>query len=213
MASDEAPQRPPRAWVSGFIILACIAVYALQIELRATHGGNDVISGLGPLFAPSVRDRQWWRLLTYAFLHGGAVHLGFNMFATVALGIPLERRIGSARFLPLSLAACLGSAAVITLVPRGQTVPVVGVSGVIFGWAGALLFLVSRAQLRQLGQMLLVNALISVMPGVSWQGHLGGFLAGVVCGFLLRLDPQRFSSRVPFVVGIAGFLSIWGAYR
>jgi membrane associated rhomboid family serine protease len=210
----QAPPKLPIPWVSGVIIVVSVAMYLVQIGMiemgvpRAT-----IVFKLGALYAPLVREGQWWRLLTYAFAHGSPMHLAFNMLATYALGIPLERRIGTARFLPLSLATCLGSAAVIILVPRGAPLPTVGVSGVIFGWAGALLFLVSRAQLRELGKMLLLNAFISLMPGVSWQGHLGGFLFGVMCGFLLRVDPAKFGARVPILVGLGGVLSLWGAYR
>ncbi|MGZ6092803.1 MAG: rhomboid family intramembrane serine protease [Polyangiales bacterium] len=210
----EAPQKPPIPWVSGFIIVVSVAVHLVQIGMIAKGiPRGTIIFKLGALYAPLVREGQWWRLLTYAFVHGSLMHLGFNMLATYALGVPLERRIGTARFLPLSLATCLGSAAVIICVPRGAPMPTVGVSGVIFGWAGALLFLVSRAQMRELGKMLLLNAVISLLPGVSWQGHLGGFLFGVICGFLLRVDPARFSARVPILVGLGGVLSLWGAYR
>jgi membrane associated rhomboid family serine protease len=215
-ANREAPPPPklPIPWVSGFIIVVSVVVHLVRAGLlQKGVPPAKVVFVLGALYAPLVRDGQWWRLVTYAFVHGGAMHLAFNMFATYALGIPLERRIGTARFLPLSLASCLGSAAVIILLPNGPPMPVVGVSGVIFGWAGALLFIVSRAQMRELGKMLLLNAFISLLPGVSWQGHLGGFLFGVMCGFLLRVDPAKFTARVPILVGLGGVLSLWGAYR
>lgn len=211
--------RLPTPWVSGAILVVSVAVHLLKIYVLSRGVPQTAGQALalelkfGALYAPAVRDGQWWRLFSWVFTHGGIAHLGFNMLAVVGLGFPLERRIGSPRFLQLSLATCLGAAAVVLMVPHGPPLPTLGASGVIFGWAGALLFLVSRAQVRELLKMLLLNAVISMLPGVSWQGHLGGFLFGVACGFLLRVDPQKFSARSPVLVALGGVLSLYGAYH
>ncbi len=218
-ATNGPPPRLPVPWACAVLIAGSVVVFAasryalVRFPPRSPQQQLDLLLKFGALYAPSVREGQWWRLVSYAFAHGSLIHLAFNMFAATALGVPLERRIGSVRFAQLTLVTCLGSAALITLFPRGHVAPTVGASGVIFGWAAALLFLLSRDQVRELGKMLLLNVVISLMPGVSWQGHLGGFLFGLPCGLLLRMDPARFSTRMPPLAAAAAALAVWGAYR
>jgi membrane associated rhomboid family serine protease len=202
------------------MIAVAVVLHALRfytLERWPPKDTADLLANtlqFGALYAPSVRDGEWWRVITYAFEHGGRIHLLFNMLAIYSLGIPLERRIGTVRFLQLSFVVCLGSAALVLLLPgAGGPVPTVGASGVIFGWAGALLFLLGRAQVRELGRLLLLNALISLLPGVSWQGHLGGFLFGLPCGFILRREPEAFSARAPILAAVAGSLAIYAVYH
>lgn len=212
-------ERPPFPWVCAALIAVASLLFALQYYVLVRYPPKSAIERLtitlrfGALYTPSVRAGQWWRAITYAFEHGSVFHLVFNMMAASALGVPLERRIGTSKFLQLSLVTCLGSAAAVLLVPHSPPVPTVGASGMILGWAAALLFMLGPSQVKELGKMLLLNAVISLIPGVSWQGHLGGFLFGLPCGFLLRRDATTFSSRAPVLVAIAGGLALLGAYR
>lgn len=219
MERPEVEQRPPFPWICATLVAICSVAFALKFYVLVRYPpktfGDQLALTLrfGALFGPSVREGEWWRMISYAFEHGSVMHLLFNMFATSALGVPLERRIGTNKFLQLSLVTCLGSAAMVLLIPHNPPVPTVGASGVIFGWAGALLFLLGRAQVQELGKMLLLNAAISLLPGVSWQGHLGGFLFGLPCGYLLRRDAATFSARAPILVAIAGGLALYATYR
>lgn len=211
-------EKLPFPWVCATIIAICVVMYALTVYTLARwppKTANDhlaIVLKLGAMSTPAVRDREWWRVITHAFVHGSVPHLLFNMLATSGVGVPLERRIGSVRFLQLSLVTCIGGAAFVVLFGRANAVTV-GASGMIFGWAGALLLLLSREQARQLGQMLLLNVAISLLPNVSWQAHLGGFLFGLLCGLQLRRDPEPFSTRAPVLVAFATSLAIWAAYR
>src|SRR6266704_1422478 len=55
---------------------------------------------LGECFGPAIfDDHQWWRLITAMFLHGGLIHIGFNMMSLMQLGPALEELYGSARYL------------------------------------------------------------------------------------------------------------------
>jgi len=212
------PEKAPFAWVSATIIAIAIVMYALREYTFArwppkTIGdARAIIMKLGALTEPAVRDREWWRLITHAFVHGGVLHLVFNVLAINAVGVPLERQIGSARFLQLSLVTCLGGGAFVMLFSRGD-VPTVGASGMVFGYAGALLLMLAREQARRLGQMIILNIAISLLPGVSWQAHLGGFLFGLFCGLQLRRDPGAFSTRAPVLVAFAASLALFAAYR
>lgn len=208
----------PFPWVAATIIAVCLVVFALGTYIEArwpTKTDADQLAitlKLGALYKPSVRNHEWWRLITYAFQHGDQFHLFFNLLSVIGVGVPLERRIGSTRFLQVSIVSCIAGAAFVILFTR-QVLPTVGASGMVFGWAGAILPLLSRANARQLAQLLVLNAIISLLPMVSWQAHLGGFLFGLVCGLQLRRDPDSFSTRAPILVAFAASLALWGAYR
>lgn len=225
-----APRRQelPFPWVTATIMAIAVVVHVLKLYTlirwppKTWDAELAITLKFGALYGPLVRAGEWWRTLSYAFSHaaepsisgpGSLMHIGFNLLAASALGVPLERRIGGAKFLQLSFVVCLGSAALILAVPSARVLPTVGASGLIFGWAGALLPLLGRAQARELGKMLLLNVLISLLPGVSWQGHLGGFLFGLPCGLVLRRDEGAFGTRAPIFAALAGALAIWGVYR
>jgi membrane associated rhomboid family serine protease len=84
----------------------------------------------------------------------------------------------------------------------------VGISGVILTWAGATLPLVGKSGRKELGVWLVQVAVISLLPGVSWAGHLGGFLFGVPFGMSLRKGTSRFSTVAPFVAFGAAVLAL-----
>ncbi len=140
--------------------------------------------------------------LTYAFLHGGLVHLAINMLTLWSLGLAALGRVGAWRFLVIYIGAALGGAAVFGLLSRtGQ--PMVGASGALFGLAGALLAWMwedqptLRAALRLAGRAVLILLALNValhflLAGqLAWQAHLGGFLVGWVLGIALDPAPAR----------------------
>ncbi|MEO7094981.1 MAG: rhomboid family intramembrane serine protease [Polyangiales bacterium] len=202
-----APPKLPLPYVTITIIaLSCIA---FGIDSAIDKMPATALSALGVRF---IRERQWWRMVSYAFVHGGALHLGMNMFVAYQMGPPIERRLGSVRFAQASLVTCLGGAAAVLLLAPVDS-HAVGASGMILGWAGMIVPLLDRKNLAQFGRFLLINALISFIPGVSWQGHLGGFLAGLACGAVLRLRPQLFSTVAPILVAATAIAGLLGAYR
>ncbi len=172
------------------IIAATVVVYVLNfIGLVTTEQ-----FAMQPIF---VQEGEWWRLVTHALLHGGLWHIGFNMYALYILGPSLERQLGTPRFVTAYVfAAVAGGVAVQYLAdPRSWAV---GASGAIFGlfglWFGSALqnrhTPQGSRQFRSILSLLLINAAISLMPGISWQGHLGGFLAGVVTFLVVRNDRE-----------------------
>jgi len=154
---------------------------------------SDGIGGCGALL-PGVADGAVWQLVTSFFTHVQVWHIGFNMLALYVLGPQLEQLLGRVRFLALYLLSGLcGSLAVYWLSPVNQ--PTVGASGAIFGLMGALLVVAvkMRGNVQSLLGLLAVNALITVIGAgyISWQGHLGGFVGGVLLGLVLVYAPRR----------------------
>src|SRR5437899_11656563 len=62
--------------------------------------GGEAMYRLGASFGPSIFGlHEWYRLVTAMFLHGGLIHIGFNMMALMQFGPALEELYGSARYL------------------------------------------------------------------------------------------------------------------
>jgi len=173
---------------------------------------SDVCSTGGRgVWAPGVDDGAYWQLLTSAFTHVEIWHIGFNMLALWILGPQLELAIGRVRFLALYLGSALGgSAMVYWFAPaNGYTL---GASGAIFGLMGALLVLAFkvRGNVQGIVVWIGINALITVVGRgfISWQGHLGGFLAGLLLGAVIIYAPRERRTVVQAVGIAAAFVLI-----
>jgi membrane associated rhomboid family serine protease len=146
---------------------------------------------------PTVANGAVWQLVTSFFTHLQVWHIGFNMLALYVLGPQLEELLGRVRFLALYLLSGLcGSLAVYVLSPVGQ--PTIGASGAVFGLMGALLVIAVkvRGNVQSLLGLLVVNAVITAVGAsyISWQGHLGGFVGGVLIALVLVYSPARHRS-------------------
>ena len=134
--------------------------------------------------------------MTALFLHGGAVHLLFNLFALYVLGPPLERAIGSARFCACYLIAGIGSSAgvvVLALVGLINATQLVGASGSIMGIVGAWAGFLLRHRHIPLAKQRLSNILLIVLiqiafdlstPQVSMAAHMCGLFTGLLMGLI-----------------------------
>ena len=181
------------------LLIACLALSVLE---AITPGLIDTFA-LWPLDA----GFQPWQLLTYAFLHGGLLHLSFNMIGLVSFGRELEMWWGTRRFLRYYL-TCVLSAALVQIAvtsSTGSLSPTVGASGGLYGlllgfavmfperrvlllippipmpaWMFALLFAVIE----------LVLGVTGTASGIAHFAHLGGMLGG---GWML----WRWARRAP----------------
>ncbi|OJH35540.1 rhomboid family intramembrane serine protease [Cystobacter ferrugineus] len=195
--------RPPP--VCAAVIGGSVALFVVDAVLSQ---GATLRGGLGPIFqwlalyGPLVQEGQYWRVLGCILTHGGPLHLAFNMWVAYSLGTAFERAIGSGRFLLLSLIAALGSSA-FALLFNFEAVTV-GASGMILGYGGAMLVTATREFRRDIIFWLVQVAVLSLIPGVSWAGHLGGFLFGLPVGVALRFGPRVFARAAPLLLAIAG---------
>ncbi|MDB5311251.1 MAG: gluP 2 [Gemmataceae bacterium] len=185
-------------------------------------GDPLVLARLGAVSAPDLLRGEWWRLMTCCFVHGGLPHLVVNMVALGMAGSLAELLWGRWRVLAVYLLSGLaGSCLAMALNPvdegTGTAVPLVGASGAIWGLLTSLLawFLIFRRKLpprlaaewlRRLGLVFLLNAGFSLLPGISWQAHLGGGVAGFVAAGLL--NAQRAGDRPRRVVAVVLLLML-----
>ncbi len=174
-------------------------------------GASDNAQGLscpdGGLLLPGVVDGAYWELVTSMFTHVQVLHIGFNMLALWFLGPQLEMVIGRARFLALYfLSGLAGSALVYWAGPEYTTGGTIGASGAIFGLMGALAIVALKVggDVRGILTWIGINFVITfVLAGISWQGHVGGFLGGTAIGAILVYAPRGPRRTAIQVLGMA----------
>lgn len=196
--------------VTPWLIVANLLVFLAMLAGGAGlwHSSNAVQLAWGANFGPATQDGQWWRLASALFLHFGALHLTFNMWALWDGGQLVERMFGSLRFAVVYFSSGLiGN--LLSLVAHGGQAVSGGASGAIFGIYGALLvFLWSerrhldKREFRWLfwGAIGFSAATIVfgfMITGIDNAAHIGGFLSGLLGGrILLRpLDSARPPAR------------------
>ena len=152
--------------------------------------------GLLHNWIPNFSAQPWTMFLTYGFLHGGLLHLGFNMITLWSLGRMVLGRIGPSGFLVVYGVSTVAGAGTYALLST-QSLPMVGASGALFGLAGALAGWAWTAQVDTLASLqatwrfiaflVVINIVMyfGFSGGVAWQTHLGGFVAGWAAAILL----------------------------
>jgi rhomboid family protein len=180
--------------VTSMLIAANVAVFLLQgifpglVEPFALWpwGASQVDPQAG--FAP-------WQLVTYAFLHGSLLHLGFNMFALYMFGGAMERVFGGRRHLFYYFMSVIAAALTQLVVAAlsGGVYPTVGASGGVFGLLLAYAIYFPRSRVMLLFPPIPMPARVFVMiyavlelylgvtgsqEGVAHFAHLGGMLGG-----------------------------------
>lgn len=206
---DRLDALTPTPWALYLVVAANVLVWAMNVAagLSITRPVSPELFAWGANAASAVvLDGQWWRLLTATFLHGGIVHLAFNMLGLWEAGKQLCRLLGNGQFLLVYLATGLcGSAA--SLHYAAQDSVSVGASGAVFGVLGALLaaswhyrHLVPATNLRRLWTGLGFFIGYSLLHGLSQQNvdnaaHVGGLAGGVVLGLVLLAPVDALASH------------------
>jgi membrane associated rhomboid family serine protease len=164
-----------------------------MLSVNAVNQAGTMLTG--------VAGGGYWRLLTSAFLHEGTLHILFNMYALYLFGPLVERALGVRRFLAAYLTMAIAASVFVYWLsePRGLTI---GASGAIFGLFAMALVLLHKAKqdVTFLLVMLAINAVISLQGNISWQGHLGGFLTGLVLGATFAYAPRERRTQVQVLV-------------
>jgi len=190
---------------------------SLTTLLIAVNAGvfllEQAVPGIVPAFAlwPIGAGFQPWQLLTYAFLHGGLLHIAFNMFALYMFGGPVERVFGPRRYLTYYLVCVLSAALVqlLTSAMTGAVYPTVGASGGVFGLLLAYAIYFPRNQVMLIFPPIPMPARVFVLvyaaielflgvtgteEGVAHFAHLGGLVGGFILLRFWRSTPARWRS-------------------
>ncbi len=197
------------------INVALFLVELLFGAVGAMGGGSTKVrvdmGALVPAYVAVKHD--YWRLFTAMWLHGSLLHVAFNMYALYIGGSYLEMIAGKGKYLAIYLLAGVAGNVVVYLLAAPISVTI-GASTAIFGIFGALFTYslhnrnsaVGRA-LSSMGTVILINLAITfVVPGISWQGHVGGLIGGVLAVEALTWFGQR-DLRAPWGARDAAMLA------
>jgi len=201
------------------IISACVVLYVLSllIDLKVLFQPSGIFNLLGPsgksLYrlgmtgAIPMHQGRWWTLFTAIYLHGGLLHILFNMLWTRQLGTMTEELFGTARLMLIfTISGVFGF-----FVSNTLGVPyTIGASGSIFGLLGALLFYGRRrggafgaAVYRQMATWAFVLLLFGfMMTAVNNYAHIGGFIAGYVSASVLGFNEMKRETAIHRILAI-----------
>ena len=199
---------------SGVPILtyALIAINVVVFVLQMASGSLEKELTLWP---PGIAAHdEYYRLVTSMFLHYGAMHLLFNMWALYVVGPPLEQWLGRLRFGALYALSGLGGSVLVYLLSPLNTATA-GASGAIFGLFGAI-FVVARKlnlDVRMIAAVVVIN-LVFTFAGpalgtgaISWQGHVGGLITGAGVAAAYVYAPRARRNAVQAGVSVAVLLA------
>jgi membrane associated rhomboid family serine protease len=208
------------------VIYGCVSLYMLSLVITMMSGGNIMGGGIFSLLGPNQVATmmlgvsgaypvfvygRWWSILSAGWLHGGALHILFNMMWVRDLGPPVAEIYGGARLVIIYTisSACgflLSSLAGFYMPPvpiLGGAGFTLGASAAIFGLLGALVHYGRRggsSMIRSHAVSYAVSMFVFglIMPGIDNYAHAGGFVGGYLTS--MWLDPLK-PERVNHIVG------------
>jgi len=211
------------------IIGACVVLFLLTLVVKPS---TSAMKGLFSLLSPSMESLflfgasgalpvfvydRWWTVLSASWLHGGLLHILFNMLWVRQLAPATSRIYGAGRMVIIYLVAGAAgfllssfAGAYLDFLPsflRGAKLTI-GASAAIFGLLGALVLYGRKGGSTAVGQQAWMWAIFLgvfgfIMPGVDNFAHLGGFLGGyAVAHWLDPRRPERVEHLMAAVIGL-----------
>jgi len=226
-------KNPGSRWFSGFIgqlhsgafqpvrilIYINVAFYLFSIlfnpsamrtslnPLTFLSPSNDSLFFLGATGTiPIAQYGRWWTLISASFLHGGILHLFFNMAALSQLGTFVHREYGLYRFLIIYIVTGIAGFLLSYTVGIFFTI---GASASLCGLIGAILFYgksrggfygesIYRQAIGWVFGLVLFGLLV---PGINNWAHGGGLIAGILLGFLLGYEDKSGETAFHRILG------------
>jgi membrane associated rhomboid family serine protease len=184
-------------------ILIVINILAYLWELYTGALTNDQALIRDGVLTPALvlQGHEWWRLVTSAFLHAGIWHIGLNMLSLYWLGRFIEAVLRPLRMaLVYFVSMIVASLTVVYFSPPNAAT--LGASGAIFGLFGALFAIGLKFGERgrdlvrsNLGNLAINLIWTFMVPGISWQAHVGGLVSGFVLTYLIFSPPKPVMTR------------------
>lgn len=194
----------PNRQVNRKVPAATMAVIIISLVMHSLVG---IISEMGVAPASAaiilgayyksfiVANFEYWRLLTAGFIHISLVHLMVNMYALYNLGLFFETQFGWKRMV-ITLVTGIVAGSGFQFVTAGNVLAV-GLSGGLFALLGSIIvfqfevgLIRQRAVQMQLLQLIIINGLISLVPGIAVMAHVGGLVSGILLAIFFSKKPS-----------------------
>ncbi len=209
-----------KTWSYSLILIAICVVFFLLINVLASNFDSAISPAiaLGAYFKPMlVINHQYWRFLTVGLIHIDATHLLMNMYSLYILGPRIELVYGKKNFLILMLVSIISGSVAVFLFEGTELL--VGISGGLYGLMAAFfVFMVSKGMhndpnyRKSILLIVGINLLISLSPGVSLMGHLGGFVGGLVVALLVT-EHRPWQNMKKSILGASLILALFCGYQ
>ncbi len=190
--------RPRRTPYTNYALIAVNAFIFIFLEYRINSSGNlEFRSWVHPFMLTAVRP-QLWQFVTYAFLHGGFMHIIGNMFFLYLFGNNVNDKLGHIGYLCFYLAGAVFSGIGHTIVHSASNIPTLGASGAVAAVTGAYLVLFPQTLVTILywfffigvmevpalyfiafKMILIDNVIARYTPQVAYDAHLAGYAFGI----------------------------------
>jgi rhomboid protease GluP len=207
--------------VTTALLVANLMMFGVEWMAATAQGGGglSILWGMGGetsyrlgMSAPYgiYVQHQWYRLITAMFLHGGLIHIGFNMMALMQLGPALEELYGSSRYFFLYIFTGAFGFLVSSFLGTNS----LGASGGLLGLIGAMLAVTTKrggTYMRELRSRLISSVVILFVLGFMGMGidnkaHMAGLASGFVLGKIFP-DRQPMTMRERQIANALGWLA------
>lgn len=175
------------------IIILNILLYLIEVIKSRNLIDIDIYTliKMGAKVNVLINSGEIYRLLTSAFLHGGIIHIFFNMSALNIIGREVEAVYGSKRYIAIYVISALGGS-VFSYLFKPNSISV-GASGAIFGLLGAMLIFglkerdkIGKQYMKNILETIGLNVIIGItIPNIDNFAHLGGLILGAITSFIL----------------------------
>lgn len=202
-----------------YILLAInIIIFALMYTLGDGSYSSDTLIKFGANYVELTKSGEFYRLITCAFLHIGALHLILNMYSLYVVGTQIEYFYGKIKYIFIYLfSAIMGS--LFTVALSANNTLAAGASGAIFGLLGAMLYFgyhyrgyIGNAILYQILPVVFLNLYIGfTMPNIDNAAHIGGLIGGYLISMALGFDNESKSSKINGMI-ISIILTVFMVY-
>lgn len=188
MSAVREAEQPRRRIPVVTVVIFVLNVIGLIYEYAV--GENAAIYRFA-MYQGALQDGGWYRLIVSAFLHFGILHFGSNMICLAMFGLDLENRLDWWRYALIYFIGIVGSGLLINFA-GGRGIHA-GASGAIWALMTSTLVLNLKDHINPIFALrgIAINLIYSFSAGVSWQGHIGGGVAGLLAAAVLTGDREN----------------------
>ncbi len=201
--------------VSSLLSLTMILIYLRMVFFQGPSGvitfDADTLIHFGAHWREATEAGQFWRISTAIFLHGGLMHIAFNLFALMQVGPMVEQIFGRGRtiflFMVTGIIGNIASEMAMNVLAIGASGAIMGLIGVAAGWGQRDGTRMGHTIRDQMVKWLVYTVLFGFVVHADNAAHIGGFVSGALFGYLYKprwggMMQHNFLYWVETVIGV-----------